>query len=163
MILLISPQSNSKSIKIERRFSPDIGMAWMDTEKIKEAVLNILTNAVDFSPEKDVIEISTRQVLVKGKPSAIQISIQDNGKGISAADMNNIFDPYFSTKHKSTIHTGTGLGLFIAYQNLEDHGGTIEVNSKVNQGAAFVLTLPNTPPAGLNGPEEKQNLADWQD
>jgi signal transduction histidine kinase len=65
--------------------------------------------------------------------------------------MNRIFDPYFSTKHKSHMHSGTGLGLFIVHQNMRDHGGLIEVKSKVNEGTRFVLELPVDPLLSLSG------------
>jgi len=147
MILLVSPQSNSKRIQILRQFSPDIPPVWMDTEKMKEAVLNILSNAIDFSYVGGKIQIATRQVLTRSNTPDIQIEIKDNGMGIPAGIINEIFDPYFTTKHKSTIHNGTGLGLFIAHQNIVDHGGAIEVNSKPDEGAAFIMTLPLKPPS----------------
>jgi len=56
--------------------------------------------------------------------------------------IDNVFDPYFTTKHKSSMHNGTGLGLFIAHQNMQDHNGNIEVKSKINEGSVFTLTLP---------------------
>jgi signal transduction histidine kinase len=146
MILLVSPQSNSKKIQILRQFSPDIPPVWMDTEKMKEVVLNILSNAVDFSYEGGIIRIATRQVFTRRNAADIQVEIKDNGPGIAAAVINEIFDPYFTTKHKSTIHKGTGLGLFIAHQNIVDHGGAIEVSSKPDKGAAFIMTLPLKPP-----------------
>ena len=61
--------------------------------------------------------------------------------------IDKIFDPYFTTKHKSNMHNGTGLGLFIAHKNMLDHGGSIEVKSKVNVGTTFFLTIPVHPPA----------------
>jgi len=147
MILLISPQCNSKNIQINLQFSPDIGLAWIDTEKMKEVILNLLVNAVDFTPEGGKIELKTANLNVnKEKTAGIRIEVKDNGSGISQAVIDNIFDPYFTTKHKSTIHNGTGLGLFIAYQNMKDHNGTIEVISKVNAGTTFILTLPDSRP-----------------
>jgi len=56
-----------------------------------------------------------------------------------------VFDPYFTTKHKSKMHSGTGLGLFIAHQNMQDHGGIIQVRNNINGGTIFTLKLPNTP------------------
>jgi len=70
--------------------------------------------------------------------------VRDNGIGIPPSDLNRVFDPYFTTKHKSNMHSGTGLGLFIAHQHMQDHGGAIEVSSGINKGAAFILTLPQT-------------------
>ena len=81
----------------------------------------------------------------------ICIEVRDNGIGIPPSDLNRIFEPYFTTKHKSSIHSGTGLGLFIAHQHMQDHGGTIEVKSKVNEGTTFVLTLPQEIPSETVG------------
>ena len=142
MILLVSPQSNAKKIEVSRRFDPNIGQVWMDSEKMKEVILNLLSNAVEFSPEGGKIEFVTTHCIEKGKPPTICIEIKDNGPGIPQSMIDNVFDPYFTTKHKSSMHNGTGLGLFIAYQNMQDHNGNIEVNSKVNEGSVFTLTLP---------------------
>lgn len=146
MILLVSPQTNAKNIDIERHFDPDIGHVWMDSEKIKQAILNLLVNATDFAPEGGKIELGTTNCIAKGKPDVIQIEIKDNGPGIPATYINNVFDPYFTTKHRSDIHNGTGLGLFITYQNIEDHNGTIEVRSRENEGTTFIIKLPNSHP-----------------
>ncbi|MDH4203996.1 MAG: ATP-binding protein [Desulfobacteraceae bacterium] len=142
MILLVSPQSNAKKIEVSRRFDPNIGQVWMDSEKIKEVVLNLLSNAVEFTPEGGKIEFVTTHCIEKGKPATICIEIKDNGTGIPQSMIDNVFDPYFTTKHRSSMHNGTGLGLFIAYQNMQDHNGSIEVKSKVNEGSVFTLTLP---------------------
>ena len=142
MILLVSPQSNAKRIDVSRRFDPNIGQVWMDSEKIKEVILNLLSNAVDFTPEGGKIEFTTKNCIKKGCPDTICIEIKDNGLGIPQSMIDNVFDPYFTTKHKSSIHNGNGLGLFIAHQNMQDHDGIIEVKSKVNKGTVFTLTLP---------------------
>ena len=142
MILLVSPQSNAKRIIVTRRFDPEIGQVWMDSEKMKEVILNLLSNAVEFTPEDGKIEISTQHANKSEKSATIQIEIKDNGPGIPQSMINNIFDPYFTTKHKSSIHSGTGLGLFIAHQNMQDHGGTIDVKSNSEAGSMFTLTLP---------------------
>jgi len=142
MILLISPQSNAKKIEVSRRFDPNIGQVWMDSEKMKEVVLNLLSNAAEFTPEGGKIEFVTTHCIEKGKPATFCIEIKDNGPGIPQSMIDNVFDPYFTTKHRSSLHNGAGLGLFIAYQNMQDHNGNIEVKSKVNEGSVFTLTLP---------------------
>ena len=146
MILLVSLQTKAKKIDIKRQFDPDIGQVWMDSGKMKQVILNLLSNAVDFSPEGGKIELVTKNFTEKGKPEVIHIEIKDNGPGIPPSHIDNIFDPYFTTKHKSDIHKGAGLGLFIAHQNMQDHGGTIEVKNKDDKGAVFTLKLPNAPP-----------------
>ena len=79
-----------------------------------------------------------------GNPPFVRIDIKDNGPGIEGAMCEKIFDPYFTTKYKSDMHSGTGLGLFIAHQNMVDHGGHIEVSSDLNKGTLFILNLPYT-------------------
>ena len=142
MIFLISPQSKAKDIEILRHFDSSIGEVTMDSEKMKQVILNLLSNAIDFTPERGLIEISTAEESINGRKKGIRIEIKDNGIGINQSIMNKIFDPYFTTKHKSTIHTGTGLGLFIAHQNILDHHGVIAVSSEVEKGTTFVITLP---------------------
>jgi len=142
MILLVSPQGKSKDVRFVKNFSAHVGRVLMDTEKMKEVILNLLSNAIDFSPVGGKIMLTTALTGQGGKAAGIRIEIKDDGPGIPQSQIDHIFDPYFSTKHKSTIHNGTGLGLFIAHQNMKDHGGTIEVNSKVDRGTTFILTLP---------------------
>jgi len=142
MIFLISPQSKAKNIDIIRKFDTSIGEVRVDSEKMKQVILNLLSNAVDFTPEKGRIEISTKKEFMDGRRESIRIEIKDNGIGISPSMMNKIFDPYFTTKYKSNMHNGTGLGLFIAHKNIQDHQGTIEVKSEVNEGTVFILNLP---------------------
>jgi signal transduction histidine kinase len=146
MILLISPQSKSKHITIEKKLNSQVGMIYLDPEKMKQVLLNLFYNAVEFTPMGGKIEISTTEINENEKTKKISIEIKDNGAGIPQSIIHKIFDPYFTTKHKSSLHSGTGLGLFIAYQNMLDHQGTIEVESKINEGTKFTLFLPFTEP-----------------
>ncbi|MFZ7112211.1 MAG: ATP-binding protein [Desulfatiglandales bacterium] len=145
MILLVSPQSKGKKIEVRTDYDAAVGLVHMDEEKIKQVILNLLSNAVEFSPEGGLIEIGTKRIQNKDRGANTIIKIRDNGIGILPAHLDRVFDPYFTTKHKSSMHNGTGLGLFIAHQNIQDHQGTIEVESKLNQGTVFVLTLPENP------------------
>jgi len=147
MILLVSPRSKAKRITVVRKFDPRIGQVWMDAEKMKQVILNLLSNAIDFSPQEGGrIEVSTMNYSAKrGKPGSIRIEVKDNGIGVPPAFYEKIFEPYFTTKHKSTMHSGAGLGLFIAHQNMQDHGGTVEVKSIPNLETTFILTLPAEP------------------
>jgi len=145
MVLLVSPQSREKRIQIKRRYDPAAGQIWMDSEKMKQVILNLLSNALEFTPQDGKIEIGTKCQSEDGDPRTLSIEVSDNGVGIQPADINRVFDPYFTTKHKSSIHQGTGLGLFITYQHVQDHRGTIEVRSRVNEGTTFLITIPVEP------------------
>jgi signal transduction histidine kinase len=145
MILLLSPQSKAKRIEIVRGFDGSIDRVWLDEEKMKQVILNLLSNAVEFTPMEGRIEIFTKSYSTKGQGRGVRIEVQDNGIGIPPEMIDKVFEPYFTTKHKSSIHSGTGLGLFIAHQNMQDHGGTIEAKSRVDEGTTFVLTFPAEP------------------
>ena len=145
MVLLVSPQSNEKGIAVVRQYDEKVKEVWLDEEKMKQVVLNLLSNAVEFTPPGGKIEVSTKKVQQAGKETWIQIEIKDSGVGITRSHIEKIFDPYFTTKHKSSMHNGTGLGLSIAHQNVQDHGGTIDVTSQVNDGTAFIIRLPSAP------------------
>jgi len=143
MILLVSPQSKAKGIKIISRFHPDIGQVWIDSEKMKQVILNLISNALDFTPHGGIIEVTTSIGPDKGGKKLINIEVKDNGVGIPQSMIEKVFEPFFTTKHKSSIHNGTGLGLFIAYQNMQLHNGTIVAKSDPDKkGTTFILTLP---------------------
>jgi signal transduction histidine kinase len=142
MVLLVSPQSRGKRIEISRQFDESLGQVWMDSEKIKQVILNLLSNALDFTPQGGKIAVITKHQIVRDGGRSAVIEVKDSGVGIRPSDINRVFDPYFTTKHKSNMHKGTGLGLFIAYQHVQDHRGTIEVKSKLNEGTTFLITLP---------------------
>jgi signal transduction histidine kinase len=144
MALLISPQTNEKRIEVLRRYDSDVGQLWLDPEKIKQVILNILANAVDFTPQGGRIEITTQKEEVKKGEQEVKILIKNTGAAIDKDIIDKIFDPYFTTKHRSDLHNGTGLGLFIAHQNMADHHGSIEVESQEG-GTTFILKLPFQP------------------
>ncbi|MCU0596037.1 MAG: HAMP domain-containing histidine kinase, partial [Desulfobacterota bacterium] len=160
MILLVSPQSKAKGIDILFAFDKAIGPVWMDAEKIKQVILNLLSNALDFTPKAGRIEIVARKAMREDRQEVVRIEVRDNGMGIPPSDLNRVFEPYFTTKHKSTMHSGTGLGLFIAHQHIQDHGGTIEVRSSPNKGATFVVTLPKSVPQSSDGESSEEAHAD---
>jgi signal transduction histidine kinase len=141
MTLLISPQSKSKRLTIQKTFTAEDATARVDTEKVKQVILNLLSNAVESTPEQGSIQIETSRVEIR-KEAYLQVVISDSGPGIPEEIADKIFDPYFTTKHKSTMHNGTGLGLFIAHQHMLDHGGTIEMDTSCTQGASFILKFP---------------------
>ena len=140
LILLLSAKSNEKEITVKSRLDPRIRKAMLDVDKFKQAILNILHNAIEHTPRNGKIEIISR--MDDEKRECFCIEIKDTGEGIPRNIIEKIFDPYFTTKHQGSMNKGTGLGLFIAHQCIRDHGGTINVRSKINVGTTFVLTFP---------------------
>ena len=98
--------------------------------------LNIILNAVDAMGQKGEFTIRTSYNKNK-KMAAIEFS--DTGCGIPKEIQNKIFDPFFSTKE---VGKGTGLGLSMSYGIINDHNGTINVKSKIGEGATFIIELP---------------------
>ena len=76
----------------------------------------------------------------------VQIEVEDSGPGIEPGDLDHIFDPFYTTKHESGEREGTGLGLTIAHQIVQEHGGYLEVASEVGHGTKFMVNLPVNPP-----------------
>ncbi|MCP4682563.1 MAG: GAF domain-containing protein [Desulfobacterales bacterium] len=142
MVLLVSPQTNSKKIEVSTQFDPDAGRVKMDAAKIKQVILNILSNAVEILGQGGRIDIVTKGFVDGKRTDSVRIEIKDNGPGVAQSVIEKIFDPYFTTKNRGGMLQGTGLGLFVAHQNMEEHGGHIEVKTKENEGTNFILTLP---------------------
>ncbi|UKS54738.1 HAMP domain-containing sensor histidine kinase [Exiguobacterium acetylicum] len=109
-----------------------------DPEKIRRVLLNILNNAIKYSPEDSNIQVSLACC-----ESEIVITISDNGYGIPKHDLPYLFDPYYRVEHADHIQVqGTGLGLPICKEIIEAHGGRITVHSEIGRGSDFFIRLP---------------------
>src|SRR3989449_1435965 len=106
-----------------------------DAVQIKRAIQNVIINALQASVEKK----GTVSVDCTQRDFYVDIRVEDTGSGISAAQMNKIFDPYFTTKQSKS---GTGLGLYITKKVVEDHNGSIKVDSTPDVGTVFTIRLP---------------------
>ena len=111
----------------------------IDPSSMEQAFLNIILNAQKAMPQGGILTVSTHLLNHKGedKPNEVQIVFEDTGVGILEENLPKIFNPFFSTRVD-----GTGLGLSITKNIVEQHEGRIEVESKVNVGTRFIITLP---------------------
>jgi len=137
MILLTSNETKKKQISIVKNYAPDLPLVQLDREQIKQVFLNILLNAIEATPEKGEILVKTRSFEKPGGEPYIQVEFTDNGRGIPAERLEDIFTPFFTTKEK-----GSGLGLSISQQIVQDHKGYINVESELNKGTSFFINLP---------------------
>ena len=103
--------------------------------QIKQACVALVVNATEAIQEEGEIVIRTSNP----EPDLIQMSVSDNGSGISTQDLPHIFEPFFSTKHNTS---GIGLGLSIVHGIVENHKGKIEVSSEPDKGTNITITLP---------------------
>jgi signal transduction histidine kinase len=140
MLLLVDTESHKKSLQIIRNFNEFLPPVVLDKEQIKQVFLNILLNAVYATPESGTITVETRLIKRDGYQNFVQVIIKDTGKGISEENMDKIFTPFYTTKHE-----GSGLGLAISNQIIQEHRGSIEVESNENQGTTFYVNLPVNP------------------
>ncbi len=138
--LLIKDIAN-RGINFTEEYAPDLPKVRMDFNQMHQVFLNLFLNAIQAMPNGGELKIKTEPIalapLVNPGRDYVRISISDTGRGIPARDINKIFDPFFTTRPK-----GIGLGLSITYQIIKKHGGSIRVESKVDKGTTFILTLP---------------------
>ena len=110
-----------------------------DKDRISQVLLNLLTNAIKYSPKTDSIEIN----VCRPSQSIVSISVKDNGIGIDKKDHEKIFERFYRVEGKTEqTYPGFGIGLFIASEIINRHNGTISVESEKSKGATFTFTLP---------------------
>jgi signal transduction histidine kinase len=108
-----------------------------DADKIRQALINLLKNALEASPADSTVRVSI--VHRNGDPQ-LYIKVSDEGQGVNPANIQKLFTPYFSTKG-----SGTGLGLAHSRKILQAHGGNVELlSSEPDKGSTFALVLPRT-------------------
>jgi PAS domain S-box-containing protein len=107
-----------------------------DSSTLHQVLMNLLTNAREAMPGGGKIRIETSQA---ERPGWIRLLVADTGPGIPAEEVSKIFDPFFTTKR-----TGTGLGLSVTYGIIQEHGGTVDVQSRPGAGTTFILSFPTT-------------------
>jgi len=118
-----------------------------DRDRLKQVLLNLVGNAVQYTPTGGTVSLALRKT-----GAQVQIIINDTGHGIPASDLPHIFERFFrgeKSRKRSSTSSGFGLGLSIAFWIVKAHGGTIEVTSKEGKGTTFCVWLP------LAGPPQK--------
>jgi len=141
-LYFIKVSADTRSISIDKELAEDLARVMLDRQQIKQVLLNLFMNALHAMVEGDKLTVRTHALLKRDRGKWVQIEISDTGCGIPAADLDHIFDPFYTTKHVSEEREGTGLGLTIVHQIIEEHGGYIEVQSEVGRGTTFFINLP---------------------
>ena len=137
---LIKERAMRHQITLQRDGDDAIGEIVADELKVKQILVNLLNNAVKFTPDDGQITIQSRMV-----DGVIEIAIKDSGIGISVEDTNRIFESFRQAKEDTAglrKQEGTGLGLSLSKRMVELHGGTMWVESEVGVGSNFFFTLP---------------------
>ena len=141
-LAIVDNQLKVQNIQLTRSLAANLPAFPADANQLEQVVLNLLVNAADaFELGDRQIYVATDVKKVAGRAMA-EIKVADNGTGIPEKHLGRIFDPFFTTKE----NRGTGLGLSVCWGIVTEHGGTIEVESKVGRGTTFTVRLPLEPP-----------------
>lgn len=145
-LYFIDIKADSHGIKIEKELASDLPRVMLDRQQIKQVLLNLLLNAMDsMARAGGRLRVQTRKLVKPGGKVWAHIEIEDTGEGIQDTNLEHIFDPFFTTKHESGEHEGTGLGLTIVHQIIQEHHGEIRVKSSAGIGTTFFVSLPALP------------------
>jgi len=140
---LVADKIKEKETPIEKRLAEQRLIGHWDPDQLSQVFVNIIANAIDSSPKGAPVVISTEVVHAvasgdgNNRVPRARITIADQGSGMDKATLERVFEPFFSTKKR-----GTGLGLAIVRQIVEQHEGTISVDSEPGKGTRFVVDLP---------------------
>jgi signal transduction histidine kinase len=132
---LFSARLRRQIVKLDLDISDSVPVLALDPGLMVQLLVNLLTNAMQAIDRGGTIKV---MVAPFPKRDGVVLIVADNGKGIARADLDRIFDPFFTTKEN-----GTGLGLAICRQIVEQHGGTINIESEVGNGTRVVVLLPD--------------------
>lgn len=125
-------------VKIVSELDDDVDTMRVDPVQVEQALINLIVNARDAVSSGGTIIVGSRMVALEGK-RFVELSVADNGPGLSAEMQKRVFEPFFTTKEGSK---GTGLGLATALGTVEQHGGSIAVQSQPGEGTTFRMWLP---------------------
>jgi signal transduction histidine kinase len=133
-LLLLDPEIKNRGVTLEYNLAARLPAAPLDAAQVKQALLNLIKNAVQAMTQGDTLTLTTL-----ADDDGVWVHVADTGGGISQEKINRIFQPYFTTKEK-----GTGLGLMIVQRIVREHGGRIELESHTGRGTTFRLWFPLT-------------------
>jgi len=139
VIATVTTEALEKHLTVTVEPLDDIPLVWGDRDRVTQILLNLVSNAVKYTPAEGQVRLSAQPV----GDDYVQVVVADTGIGISPADQSRLFDNFFRADHPLVRQVpGTGLGLSIVKSLVEMHGGSIWVESQVDEGSTFHFTLP---------------------
>ncbi|MCA1828890.1 MAG: ATP-binding protein [Myxococcales bacterium] len=132
LLEFVRPELVAAGVQVEQRLSPELPRVLADVAQLRQLLLNLVRNAREAMPGGGSLRVSTR-----GGEGSVEVEVRDGGPGIEPARLQRIFDPFFTTKER-----GTGLGLAMAQEIAQEHGGQLTCDSALGTGTSFVLRLP---------------------
>jgi two-component system, NtrC family, sensor kinase len=135
-LLMVQDRMEEKQVSVPKRFARKLPRVPLDLVRMMQVFTNLFLNAIQAVSQGGKVTVST-QLERKKRARFLQITVADNGKGISAAQRESIFEPFYTTRSD-----GTGLGLTIVKKIVEQHDGRLEVESETGKGTRFTIFLP---------------------
>jgi len=129
---------HTSGVELTVNLQPDLPWASMDSNQMKQVLLNLVHNALQAMPDGGEMEIKS-ETASRNDRDWVMVSVRDTGVGITQAEQARIFEPFYTTKGN---RGGTGLGLSVTYGIITDHGGQIDVESQPGVGSKFMVWLP---------------------
>jgi len=134
------PLGHTKRQELEAVIEPGLPPIKADRDRIRQVLINLLDNAVKFTPEEGRISLEVR---LNAEGTGVELHVKDRGIGIPSSDLPRIFERFYRVdKARSREQGGTGLGLAIVKHIVEAHRGHVSVRSTLGQGSDFCVTLP---------------------
>ena len=137
VILSLRDRIASKHQQIEADIPSDLPLVYADTERVRQVIVNILDNAIKYTPDEGTIQVS----ILHRTAQKIQVSICDNGPGVPVENRDHIFEDHYRLQ-RDEAQDGYGIGLSLCQRIVRAHYGQIWVDSVANQGSCFHFTLP---------------------
>jgi two-component system sensor histidine kinase NblS len=131
--------AKDRSIELSLTCDPDVPLVMMNEESIERVVINLLTNAIKYTPVGGKIEVKLKMLKDTNEVGCL---VCDNGIGIPEESLAQIFDRFYRVERKVHTIKGTGLGLTIVKKIIEKHNGRVDVESALGQGSTFSFYLP---------------------
>jgi signal transduction histidine kinase len=131
----------NRRIEVVSQFAPDVPGIQADRQQLRQLFLNLLTNASDAMPQGGTLTLRVDPMITGSEANAVVIEFADTGEGIAPDNLNKIWEPFFTTKPEGR---GTGLGLAICRRIVEEHGGSIDVESEIARGTTVRIVFPAT-------------------
>lgn len=135
VVSLVVNQAAFQNIRVVRTYAENLPEIWVDVSQLEQVFMNMVLNAGQAMPDGGELFLQTS---CDEAEDMIEVTITDTGCGIPVEIREKIFDPFFSTKE----HQGTGLGLSVSFGIIENHGGTIDLDSECGQGTRFRISIP---------------------
>jgi len=136
VVAIMKPKAEEVGARLTTEVEDALPTMMIDADQVKQMLVNLVQNGLDAVAEGGEVAVSARR---GDRPDTVEISIKDNGCGISEENRHKLFDPFFTTKEPGS---GTGLGLAIAYGVVKMHSGDITVESEPGKGTVFSIVLP---------------------